>query len=371
MSFLDFTLIPGGSFVMCESISEFDVNAPVEVVPPVEADEAPADAATAAPVMEDNVAARLRKKVAAGECDVVLKTLQDLGEVFDGAIVPMVNRNLEATSPEQIASVAAELDSDAEVVSAALIQILNYLRTYCQLLDNGAVRNAVVYAPIRDNLGFLIRNQQQLERDGFGKQTIYHTFHPAFESYAIRQMVNTALNAPDLIKHELLTLDTFSKLNSSDCGMCSMFSDIMDMMNTMLHTEAGAERRIRQENCNSYTYTLKEIIKWNIPMDTSNEIKQLGVGDHGTTCCNLTNMISKMLRKVKQKCYNLQVDALDGEYTIKSANECLYRCSVSIFNVFTICTMWMIACAYEAQSVQVEKKAVNEWIHSILKQYRG
>lgn len=367
MSFLDFTLIPGGAFMMCESISEFDANAPVKVSDPVDA--AAVDSAEP-PVMEDNIVARLRKRVAAGDSDMVFRVLTDLGEIFDGAIAPMINRDLQATEPKAVSAIASEINTDAEVVATALMQVINMLRPYCHLIDCGSARNAVVYAPIRDNLGLLIKHQQQLERDGFGKQTIYHTFHPAFEGWAIRQIVNTVLSAPDLIKHELFSIDTISKLNSSDFSMCTMFSDVMDMLNTMLHPDSNAERRIRQENCNSYTYSLKDIIKWNIPQDANCEIKQLG-GDANTICCGLTNMISKMLRKVKQKCYDLQVDALDGTYTMQTANECLYHCSVTVFNVFVVCTIWMIATAYEAQSIQMEKKTINNWIDNILQQYHS
>ena len=34
MPIMDFTLIPGGAFMMCESISEFDENVPAQTAEP-------------------------------------------------------------------------------------------------------------------------------------------------------------------------------------------------------------------------------------------------------------------------------------------------------------------------------------------------
>lgn len=366
MSFLDYTLVPGGTFVMCESISEFDANAPVEVETVPEADSAPEPEVIPEP---ETITDRLRKKVAADQSEnMVLRILTDLNELYNGCVVNMINRDLSVSSPEDIAAVSSQINDDAEVITSVLIKMLQRLRAFGLVGCESSMRRAIVYAPIRDNLGFLIKNAAALERNGYGSVTVHRTTHPAFSQYDVQYIVNAAVNAPDLLEHELLTLSTFSQLTSSENPICTMFSDIMDLFNTML---TNYERRIRQEQTNSYTYQLNAIIKWEIPMDHDcAPCKENNESGYTAVYAKLINQISKIQRRVKLACYDIQVDILDhNDSSITVINKELYKCSVQLFNIFAITAIFLIACAYDAQCILDEKSTIKNWISDILKQY--
>lgn len=367
MSFLDFTLVPGGSFIMTESIGAFDDNVPAPDVPVEEHDSTDVPIA-ASP--EETPVERLRKRLSADkDRNAVVEVTNDLRDVYQGIMIPTINRQLDQYQPEEIARVAEEISNDTSAAIHVLMHLIEKVRCMTKLYDNSQTRNAILYAPVRDNLGFLIKHLKDIEQDGFESMQIHFTYHPAFEEYSVNQIASAILNAPDVLKHDIITLETLERIVGRDAKICTMFRDVMDMLNTMLSTEdAAVSRRIRQETTNSYSYHLAEIIKWNIPNDS--DCVTTGNTNENSLLCRMTKSLSICQRKIKQKCYDVQVACSDMEAPdIKECNQKMYCCSLMLFNMFVVTAAVLLSMAYQANRILTEKRIVEDWIQSILKHY--
>ena len=322
MSFMDYTLVPGGSFVMCETISEFDENVP-----------APASVNDATPP-----------------------------EIYGPLIMPLINLPLDRTSDEDVVSAADMISNTATSVVEQLIPLLMKI----QMSRRMCLQNSeeFTYAPVREVLGIVIENKQQLIKDGYGNIGFSYTTHPAFESWGANRIINMMLKNPELIKHNVIDMNMIAEV--SDCKpMFDLFDSIPDMFDTMFN---NPERRARQEMFLTDSESLDTIIKYRLgeaPIEAPN------CSHEEDPFCMLTRGLSKMLRKVKQKCYGLYCDASEREceMTVEQRNKCLYHCGALVVNMFVISAIALISHAYLVQRCMDKQQCIQNWCDEIRRKY--
>lgn len=346
MSFMDYTLVPGGSFVMCETISEFDENVPAPV---------PVNDATP-PEEAKKVVETLQNK------HWVSSVLNDLKEIYGPLIMPLINLPLDRTSDEDVVSAADMISSTATSVVEQLIPLLMKV----QMSRKMCLQNSeeFTYAPVREVLGIVIENKQQLIKDGYGNISFSYTTHPAFESWGANRIIKMLLKNPELIKHNVIDMNTITEI--SDCKpMFDLFDSIPDMFDTMFN---NPERRARQEMFITDGESLDTIIKYRLG---DAPVMDPNCPHDEDPFCMLTRGLSKMLRKVKQKCYGLYCDASEREceMTIEQRNKCLYHCGALVVNMFVISAIALISHAYLIQRCMDKQQCIQNWCDEIQRKY--
>lgn len=346
MSFMDFTLVPGGAFMMCESISEFDSNVPEPL---------PAAASDASPEEVVKVVAAEAEKT-----NYIASVLNDLDSVYNQLILPLVNYPLDRTDNEGATETAEMISNTASSMVERINKICLPIRVMQSMTDNAS--REFIYGPIRDCLGMILKNMDRLKREGYNNHSYTYTSHPAFSYYDCSRLVGMCLNNPDLIKKNIIDLDMISQLTSNDNPMVTLFSTVTDMLNTMF---ANPERRVRQEQTYTNTENLESIIKYDLSSPYDN--RSVAPEDSLNPYCGLSKGLSCMLRKVKQKCYDLQVDMVEQESSmdVHHRAECLHRCAISVLNMFVLSTILLISSAYQIDCIMQRRSGIENWMNNI------
>lgn len=361
MSFLDFRHIPGGAFMMCESISDFDESMP-EVTPSVaEVNDAPVDAAAA----PDSPMDQIRKKIAAGES--IRDILEELRVIYLNQIVPLMNLDMNTAFDDRTVELAGRISETATLVFNYLLRAVNRVGPMFSY-SNTYRSSHCVYGKVRDNLGSLVKNLPVIRREGEDHINLYRSYHPAFTFYDISSLASKLLCSMDLLKSQVINPDIIVTFTYVDNPLVTLFSDMNDMMKVIL---VDTERRVRQEKSSTDSVSLDDIIKWRlddndrpVPVDSCNK---------DNIWHKLAKVMSMSLMKIKHHCYDIKTDLVevgaehaDMHYT----SQCLYRCAVSVVNLFIIATMLLTAAFYQIDAMQNDRRAIDDWVETLVRKYK-
>lgn len=343
MSIMDFTLIPGGAFMMCESISEFDENVPVQ---------------TAEPTPEE-----IKRVEAVGmRTDWIISTTNDLGEIYRSKVMPLMSMELNPVDVTDTVALAERIGVLTGEIIECLQKVFMRVRSaYEYLCLNSKVKEDYLFAPVKDHLGIIIKNMNTIRKSGYDHMATLYRHHPVYGAYDTNRVVKALLSAPDLLKECVIDQKVVMQFVGIDSPLITNFDDIQDLLEVTFNDPA---RRSRQERVETRTYTIDDIVKYHIAGEDCNIAR-----DGDSVNCMFMKHMSHVLRKVKQKCYNLQVEMSEvgASGNAEHTNRCMYSCGVSVVNTFILGTLLILGMAYELNNLTNTHNDIESWMNEVLK----
>ena len=342
MPIMDFTLIPGGAFMMCESISEFDENVPAQ---------------TAEPTPEE-----IKRVEAVGmRTDWIISTTNDLGEIYRSKVMPLMSMELNPVDVTDTVALAERIGVLTGEIIECLQKVFMRVRSaYDYLYANSKVKEDYVFGAVKDHLGIIIKNMETIRRNGYDHMSTLYRYHPVYGAYDTDRVIKALLSAPDLLKDSVIDQKTIMQFVGMDSPLITNFSDVQDLLNVTFN---DPNRRARQERVETRTYVIDDIIKYHIAPDNGITC------DNNSTNCMFMKHMSHVLRKVKQKCYNLQVEMSEvgASGNAEHTNRCMYTCGVSVVNTFILGTLLILGMAYELNNLTNTHNDIEAWMNEVMK----
>lgn len=347
--FTDYTLIPGGAMVVCESISEFDPNMTSEQVPDDNGLSRDHVVSGLTPPAEHPIRAALARDTAYCPLAALSNKLRPLYDEVRG----LMTAQLTFDAPEEMAA-------HLEHVSSLASQVFDMMRL-C-LVKTGALYryldgSGYYMEPVREFGGFFIRKGDQLMKDGFDSITSESSWLPEIEVYNIRRRVNTCMEYDDLLP--MAPTDIFSVVDW--CSDKPRFNNSDDFLNCFFN---DPERLQRLQKTEQRSHNLKHLVR-SPDCDCTCEADGCKTFD-----ASLITWMSRVLRAIKMRCYSLQCDLIDpGQHvdiTNRSHMSPLYS---AVVNMFTYPAVLLIAEAYEIENAMAARDAIQAGVNEILTHY--
>lgn len=336
----NYTLIPGGSMAMCESISEFDPNMASSQEPAV---------SDLTPPEEHPIRAALTRDTAYCPLAALGAKLHPLYDEVQG----LLTSKLTFDSPEDM---VAHLDHVSNLAS----QVFDMMRL-CLVKTSALYRyldgSGYYMEPVREFGGFFIRKADQLVKDGFDSITSMTSWLPEIDVYNIRRRISTCMEYDELLP--MTPTDIFSVVDW--CCDKPRFNDSNDFLNCFFN---DPERLQRLQKTEQRSHNLKHLLR------SPDDCCAAEPNECRTFDASLITWMSRVLRAVKMKCYSLQCDLMDSGRSVDITNRSYMSTLYSaVVNMFTYPTVLLIAEAYEIKNAMSIRDAIQAGVNEILTHY--
>lgn len=341
--FPHYSLYPGGAFMMCESVEEFD--------PAVQ------QTATASPV-PDTVP---KYKT----LDPLTQAMTDLNLIYHELIQPMCNQDY--TEEYDVAELCTRFDE----ASKQTTQVVNRLR--CLLVQqmgmfsylNQIGRSRYIHEPFFNMVGNFLTKRDALKKAGMSQHHYEYYSMPGFCDLYLCSTAIEMVNTGNLNLDGILYLDRVKSV-LTDHGSSRMIPDstAIELLTRMFESETSQEQLVYGD------ITLDDLFReYEYEMSTSAQRCPESVDRYSTLGLGkqFLCMASKVLRHTCQDSYNAYCDltydqmAQIGDYHLKLKN-LLYRC----VNLFAIGTMVALCYACELNAVKFRRDAVEFFTKNLL-----
>lgn len=352
MSFMNFTLYPnGGAFMMCESISEFDPNMTTQAEREIERLE-PAEIAQA-------VQERVPMDVT---YDTVITLARDCYEKY---IIPLYNMDLVPGATADITQAAESISQAASEVGETIRRLIVQI----QMVASYACCDKYIGESLKSIAGILIKNKSNVIRQGYDHFQANRTEHPVF-TYNADALVAKCLEFHDLMKDGILTGETICSLGDYDgtkFGRC--FSDIIDMLDVIFE---HSDRLNRQSQCYTYSNNVYDMMNMYLNREVYEGEVARPFDRREETGKKLLGHVSHMIRKTKQKMYDIAVDVADPDTDPTSSKqyECFKKSVSMIINTFAISVMYVMSKAYCIQDAMSTHNALDNYCDMMRKEFK-
>ena len=348
MSFMDFTLYPdGGAFMLCESLSEFDPNVEDQKMSDVEA--------------LPNEELQKQFVVDTKGCrDFVELLLRQMKDTYDNTVVPLSNLQLSEQLDSDIAS-NAEMIRTAATTIADCIHLSSATIHTLQRYTNGDRAIDTTMSGLDQIAGIYMKRKADIIRDGYDSVKVVSRGHPFF-NYSSIQVAKKLMDMKDVLKSGILLSNQIDVINS-DSSFQTYFTSITDMLDVVFN---HYDKLVRQENTRVHTCNISDYFKYKSEISCCDPV----AGCPPVEECNFMKFLSHVVRKTKQKMYQIQCELADHENNdIAYYNKCMYHSASMLYNIFALGVMMLLPMAYNINNFISEKESVDQHVEEILKLY--
>lgn len=338
--FTNISLCPGGAMMMHESVAEFDANA----VNPMESEG-----------VQNKISAEL-KSAGHTYCPIekVVHHIEPLYERVKG----LMKIDLRPDSVEDAIESLDEISEAAtEIAECMRMMMVKQNAIYCYINSND---DAWVYEPIKDHLGFFIKNYSRLISMGYGTVVVNVEDFPALDMYSVERALNlyTASLEGSLPSYPF-DISRVYALTSYDKGQ-NVFLDTEDLFKCMIE---DPERRSRLSHIRVNNHELEGLIS-----RCSHRFADCCADDFSRrVSTTLITHISSTLRLIKQGCYDLQCELMNGPIMEPGQIHGRLRPLIAgTADLLYLPAVYLIAMAYRLKCATVTKEAMEDYVDQVL-----
>ena len=336
--FNEFSLCPGGAFMMCESVSEYDPNASeMQGHDHVEMDHKVMHALNQDPGY-----------------DPVIKTINRLEPMYQD-MKDLLETELSWSSNEELVGMLDHIRDTATKFANCLRKMIVKANAMYRATSYESWRSESIY----NNLGYLIKNRNRLIQQGYDKLHIDSPYLSFFDIYRIAKCLSIFMAANDGLSSEVFDLDYCR--STQYCDYQDVFKDILDMINCLFEDH---DRLARLETNNTRDYDINSLINQVSYIDMDKTPDMPVIADCAE--CNIIKYISMVLRKITQCSDQLQCDAMSGEEMKVDANELVRKLICSTVNIFVISTIYLISHAYDCRLAVNTKRSFDDYVKFVM-----
>lgn len=328
------TLHPNGSFMLCESISEFMPDpAPTPVKPEV----------------VSKVTAAIDEKCYDPVMALTLKVAPLYERVYE-----LMRRPFDHNDKEGVVRLLQDISDTATEVADKMRLCLSKQRVISMVCCD-----EWIYEPIQHMMRTLMNNLTYLRQQGYTSIDYDYSMMKDLEPYNLEGILNVymTLNKDMLPDRPMSFLDISKLADQFGSSFIDSFADPMDMMKCF--TEDPARLSRLELKCHE-TITLDEVMKyarWNRHNIAVPECEATAM------CPTLICYVSSMLRRVKQCTYQVQCDCLTPDYYDQcwtKIQECLNRSMYGLMDIFFVPMLYLYSNAYATRRFINKRNAVKQ-----------
>lgn len=338
--YMDFKLVPGGAFMMCESVAEFDPNVN-EMAP-----EAPGV------TEEQNVEAANHAMKEELDKHESYCPLAALGAKLSPLYEEVHNLLTEQLTYEDKEDMVRQL----EYVSELATKIANAMR-FCLVKTNALHkymdRDAYYMEPVHEYGGFFLRNATKLQQDGYDVITTTMEWLPEIDLYKVRDLISTCIEMDDLLP--TTPTDVLHTVYWSNDPV--RFSSTIDFMDCFFN---DPERLGRLTKSDSRSFNMTQLTRADHAVQEPCDCFE----------AKIIHWMATLLRTIKMTCYELQCELMDPNCSLDMGNS-LYMSKLhsGVVNLFCIPAVYVIAEAYEIKNGLTAYQSIRDGVKEILAHY--
>ena len=394
-----YTLYPGGAFMMCESLADFDPN----VRPPVnegaitdalrrtgdrfkatihaaktEWDEFPKhavaeeraskrksvknesigdipagtipvrspDPTVEVPVTVNPVTVRPMQTI-----DPVMEIVLKIGKVYEDDIKPILTTDYMDTG-DMNANIAK-----LEIIRNKTTKVCNFLRkvicmtdAYVAMLMTAPTWNSTTFA---SHLGLFMTHHGQIGELGYQEYNYETCELPAFcSTYQIERIIAVILNSPQILDN-IITKDTLAAI--IECPSDSVVTSFNGMGDLVQCMYTDHDRRIRLERRSIRS------LQFNHCMEDSINARSWATDFPKEMVTSFNQLLSTTLRSTMMESYEQLCAIMDHEFDSNTYTKVFKKLCYRLANIFGVATMILFAHAYRARELHGRMNALEEY----------
>lgn len=338
MSFMDFSLCPGGAFMMHESVTEFDPTA-AEIAAPA----TPKEEIVKAVEAMDTVSPVVKLANALKPCADKVDTLMKCDLSADDAQSAMERL-------DYIADSARDITETLRMLLVKLKAIASYVSTDSYKLD-----------PIIRNGKFFITHKQYLHEQGLDAVALTREESPATSCWNMSRAAMMYFNMYPELPSAIIDIST---LMYGEDFLNDRFSSIHDYITCMLYDPERTRRLTRMES------TSLDIYYSAFARNTGNE-PAIESEDSYREIAAIIDKESSHLRQICNAIYDRQCAIIDGEFDRTSVSNTLRTTIVGTVNIYYVISMLLITLAYRTQNNIQMRAQIETYVNDIMLAFRN
>lgn len=338
--FTNFSLYPGGAFLMCESVGEYDDNVQLPVP-----NKTPAEVITPINCEGD---------------DPIVKAIAHLTPVYERSVVPILNLEMAYDEFD-----AADALAKAETVSTGISDIACHLRKEISKMA-GMIRvlnrsdKDIVTEQFAAHIGTFMKNSATVKRQGI--ETAEYAYHaiPAFsDTWTVRQMLAFIEQNQGVLSEILYEPSLASMMGGYGSRVASTFESTIDLIQCVY---TNPERMSRLESKNTCGISFDELMSY----QGEGAYENRNEGNIDKMCTQFMRILSSNVRCIAQQCYGLQCHIVEGSLTAQEFTSTIKPLLARCVNVFAFGTIVMMNMATVLRKSAAEKQGVDQYTKLLL-----
>lgn len=332
--FNDVTLYPGGAFMMCESIGEFDDNMP-----------APAPAA-----VPSNWNAE----------DPVIKLITKMQPIYDQRIAPLLNMNYSYETSEeaivQLEQIRVALDQSVNAISRCIAK----MNGLCQVCVN---RSLFFGTDFYSHMGLFMKSAAKVQQSGYIQYDYETRENRALAcDYNIENLISKVCNYPEMLDQiiegpiwdNLVDRGEFILANSY-AGTADMLRCCFTDMDRFMRQEIRTASRVHYQNLLSIGSTADDRDTVDPFPSTRTRIMR-----------KILKLMSDILRRTSMEIYDLKCKMMDGSLTPEVYMDHVKPMMLRVYNLFAVSMCVALNLAYNLRHSQDWNNAVNAYTKQLI-----
>jgi len=336
-----FTLVPGGAFIMCESVEDFDGN----VQPQTQVDPA-------------------SRLASAETADIVTNTKIKLQGPYEKYVSPLLTMSYGYTMDDDESfgmSYMSKLDQITAAATASTNAIIKIIGELSGVLKLAYADTSYVTTSFDAIRGLVMRKVSQLEYAGYGHYEYTYSTIPQLQYLdEVRKLMGIMNKCPEMLD-SIIGFDQAGIITSCDGPLTffEVFPSILDLMSCIFGDPA---RLIRFESNRSRDISLRNLLS---PDSLGSSACDGCAGNcvDAQMSCQFVESASKYLRCTMQKAYDLQCAVADGKDVDSAIVSALLARTVNVYGFGVILAMHY---AYQLREYYSLKNAIDNYSRDLI-----
>ncbi|MCM1230055.1 MAG: hypothetical protein NC489_07980 [Ruminococcus flavefaciens] len=335
-----YTLVPGGGFIICESIGDIDPNVPM-------------------PPMTEKRQDMLLKDTC--DRDPVQRALVKLGELYREDIKPLMNLDYQ---PDDVQSIFATTDRVLNVVIRITDKLTDQISKICAatMIKERVYGTRYCGDKFYANVGNFMRNKKKIFQRGLAEYHYSVDSLPFFRGdWQICRVAEIIAGKPELLD-EFIDQNMLIAICGADRDFGDMFNGFVDILSAFFEDTERLARMERTLDKSIYLERLMEMLGDHNICDT---VRSEYILDGP----QFIRLISTVNRKTMQDLYTIQCNIVDGVARTSEVN--LSKILTRTVNMFTVATLYIMYQAYQLRDIYCWAQAVNRYTDTLLAELKA
>lgn len=341
--FTNISLCPGGAMMFHETVAEFDPN--VESSPLLNKETSD----------NNEVIKTALKEVPTNYCPIgsMVEKLRPCYELVQELARTPLNPDTREEAYQTLEKISSSVSTISETIRMCLVKQKAVLE-YVTGSDDW------MYEPLKEHLGWFIKNYNRIIGHGYGIYTRDITYFAPLEHYQVTRALNLFMSSVEGLTVVPFDISRLYDITNYDRSS-RVFSSTEDLLDCIFNDRDRFDRLTKH---NTDSTELECLI--NNRCTTRDVVCVPDYSRHAS----LINYISHILRLVKCGCYDLQCELTDSDVSSESIITRIRPLMIGAINIFYIGAIKLFSNAIELKNVFDGREALKLYVETVMSSLR-
>ncbi len=328
-----YTLVPGGGFMLCESIADIDENVPR---PPM----SEVDQKHAISALKDD--------------DPVGEYISKLKEVYEEIVQPLMIMNYTPATAEDIVNATDTISRAVSKISEKTVKWVSKLQGLI-LVSMRVYGDHYCGDKFYAHVGHFIKNMKRIQQECLMEFSYNVDVLPMFNGeWRINRILSMASSNPEILDM-LIDADMLTVLTGFDRDGMEVFDSLSDVLSFFF---TNIERLVRMERHIEQTIYISRLLE---SMNSDMGQSPCAPCDMRYNGPDVLRFVSSVSRRTMQEMYEVQCDLVDGKMDVN-----LSKSITRVMNLYAIITLYVMYMAYQLRRHTAWASAVDRYTNQLL-----